>query len=69
MSKSQKYMVLKHLQNRGSITPWDALAFYKCFRLAPVIYRLREEGWHIDTVMSDKEPKYATYVMRSENNG
>ena len=67
--KSQKDMVLNHLQHKGSITPWDALAFYKCFRLAAVICELRKEGWDISTKLSEKEPRYAIYSLRGEVNG
>ena len=66
--ESQKDKVLKHLKNKGSITPWDALAYYKCFRLAPVIHQLRKEGWAISTAMSAKEPRYAIYTLRGDSN-
>lgn len=49
--KTQKEMVLEHLQNRGSITPLEALNIYGCFRLADVIYKLKKDGWHIRTEM------------------
>ena len=43
MRRTQKEMVLNHLQTEGNITPWEALKNYGCFRLAAVIFKLRRE--------------------------
>jgi hypothetical protein len=63
--QSQTETVLKHLNNRGSISPMEALVSYGITRLADNIYRLRNEGYNIGTVMSQDEAghKYARYHL------
>lgn len=41
--KSQKYIVLKHLIEFGSITSFEAFAEYGITRLSAVIYNLRND--------------------------
>lgn len=55
-------MVLKHLENHGSITPMDALEEYRCFRLAAVIFRLRKDGHNIITVEEQGRNKFGQRV-------
>lgn len=43
----QNEQVLEHLQKGLEISPLEALAKYKCFRLAARIYDLRDNGWPI----------------------
>ena len=47
--ETQKEMILLHLQVIGSITPMEALQDYGCFRLSHIIYKLRNEGFKIET--------------------
>jgi len=53
--------VLNHLQ-KSSITPLDALRKYGSFRLAALIYNLKQEGHNIITknvnVGTKKKPTY-----------
>ena len=46
-SASQEQLILKHLQEVGSITPMVALNKYGCFRLSARIFNLREKGYEI----------------------
>lgn len=61
--KSQRELVLEHLMRVGSITPMEALSEYGCFRLASVIWDLREAGYPIDTNYPDEGKRYAIYTM------
>ena len=62
---SQQTDVLKHLKSGCSITPWQTLNRYECFRLASVIHRLRDKGHKIETRIVG-EPRHAMYVMRAK---
>ena len=42
-----KEIILKHLQEHGSITSLEAIAIYKCTRLSQYILLLRKEGYAI----------------------
>lgn len=44
---TQKAMILKHLQQFGSITSWEAIEFYGVTRLSAIIHLLRREGHKI----------------------
>lgn len=46
-SASQEQLILKHLQEVGSITPMVALNKYGCFRLSARIFNLRAKGYDI----------------------
>lgn len=62
---SQKDLILKHLQEIGSITPLECLRKYGCFRLGARILELRREGFSIETVMIGEDGKrYAKYVFQ-----
>ena len=39
--------ILKHLQDHGSITSWEAIKLYGCTRLSHYIWCLRKEGYNI----------------------
>lgn len=47
--KSQKQLILQHLQTFGSIEPLTALRDYGCYRLGARIGELRNEGYNITT--------------------
>ena len=62
--KTQKEQIKKHLLSKKSITPLQALNKFGCFRLAAVIYRLKEEGLKIATEIEHKGKKqFARYVI------
>ena len=63
---TQNSQVLSHLQERGSITPLEALIVYRIFRLAARVYDLRVKGWNIETrIKRDRTGKtYAQYRLK-----
>lgn len=56
MNKTQK--IREHLVKHGNITTWDGISLYGETRLSDVIFRLRQKGWDIRTIMCDFEDKY-----------
>ena len=48
MNKTEK--VLEHLKNHGCITRLEAIELYGATRLSDIIYRLRNNGYNIDTI-------------------
>lgn len=47
MNQSEK--ILRHLQDIGSITPWEAIRQYGITRLGARIYDLKRQGHPIET--------------------
>lgn len=68
---TQTQTVLNHLKHRGSISPMEALVSYGIYRLSDNIYKLREAGFGIDTVVKKDEAghKYARYQYKYDNRG
>lgn len=60
---THKEACLDYLERYGSITPLEALTAFHCFRLAAVIFKLREDGYVIKTDINDGKDKYAIYSM------
>ncbi len=65
MGKSQKQQILEHLEAGIQISPIWALNFVGCFRLAPRICELKEEGHDIRNV-APKGTGYAIYALVKE---
>ena len=65
-SKTQKELCLEYLKKNGSITALEALGAFGCFRLAAIIYKLREDGYVITTDINDGKKKYAIYTLIKE---
>ena len=59
--RSQRERIFDHLAAGYSLTPQQALCKFGCFRLASVIYRLRNNGHFI--LNHTDNGKYATYKM------
>ena len=57
-----KERILKHLQDLGSITSWEAIKEYGCTRLSHYIYLLKKEGF---TIESENEPFVNRYGEKS----
>lgn len=63
--------VLKHLQEHGSITSMDAIELYGATRLSSIIFTLKHQGHHIETVMEGGIDRhghavnYGRYVYKS----
>lgn len=63
---SQRANIKKHLEERRSITPLEALQLYGCFRLAAVIFVLKEDyGMDIQTeiIRNGKHKRFAKYTL------
>lgn len=61
---TQTSLVLKHMQERGSITPLLALRKFGCMRLASRIDDLKRAGHHINSVMVRRGGKrFAAYSL------
>lgn len=62
---SQRANIKNHLEEGKSITPLEALQLYGCFRLAAVIFILKDEGMDIQTKMIKvgKNKRCAKYTL------
>lgn len=66
--ETQKRRVLVHLRNYGKITSNEAFTWYGITRLADVIFKLRKDGYEIETIDTEsvnrygEKCRYATYV-------
>ena len=61
--KSHKAGILKWLQTGRSITPFDALDKYGCFRLAAVIFELRHKDNYNISMKRVKPKNYGEYTL------
>ena len=63
-------MILRYMQDEGSITPWEAMKEFGCLRLGARIYDLRRRGVGIErTLVTDvnrygKRVQYARYTVQ-----
>ena len=63
----QATKILKHMTEKGSITPVEALQEYNCMRLAARIYDLRKLGSIIEAQMVHTgEVHIAQYSMKGK---
>ena len=60
---SHRIKILQALKAGRRLTPMDALNEFGCYRLAARVYQLREDGWNIDTDISEG---FATYRLVSK---
>lgn len=71
MYATQKDEILDHLMCDGSITSIEAIMDYGATRLADIIYKLRKDGWAIDSVDEtgvnryNRPVRYTRYVLRN----
>lgn len=59
---TQKERILKHLQDFGSITSWEAIKEYGCTRLSAYIYLLRKDGYIIENENITTKNRYGDAV-------
>ena len=59
---TQKERILKHLQDSGSITSWEAIKEYGCTRLSAYIYLLRKDGYIIENENVTTKNRYGDAV-------
>lgn len=65
---SQKEMILKHLEDFGSITTWEAYKDYGITRLSDRIFTLRKvyvitDEWEYGTNRYGKSIKWKKYIL------
>lgn len=67
MKKSQKAKILAYLQKGKTLTPYQALKMFNCFRLGGRINDLRNEGHKIATTMIKNKygNSFAKYKLES----
>jgi len=57
--------VYLHLKRHKHITSWEAINLYKATRLADIIYKLKNLGFKIETVMVEGENcRFARYFIK-----
>lgn len=57
--------VYLHLKRHKHITSWEAINLYKATRLADIIYKLKNLGFKIETVMVESENcRFARYFIK-----
>ena len=54
--------ILRHLQEYGSITSWEAIQEYGCTRLSQYIYLLRKDGYIINVQVEQSTNRYGEKV-------
>jgi len=69
---SQNSQVLRYMQEKGSITSWDAFKHLKCTRLSGRIKDLRDMGYPVVTTMAETRDRknkvvsrYAVYSLKT----
>lgn len=55
-------MILKYMQDEGSITPWEAMREFGCMRLGARIYDLRRRGLDITKETETSRNRYGKRV-------
>jgi hypothetical protein len=59
--------VYLHLKRHKHITSWEAINLYKATRLADIIYKLKQQGFKIETVMVEGENcRFARYFIKDK---
>ncbi len=65
-SKRQQDMCLEYLKEYGSITPLEALSAFNSLRLSSLIFRLRNDGYNIETKINENGKPFAVYTLIEE---
>lgn len=57
--------ILSHLDKMGSITTWEAIKLYRATRLSDVIFRLKQDGYIIESkkMKSKDGGTFAKYIL------
>lgn len=55
---TQQKMILKHLQEHGEISSFEAFEMFGCTRLSAQIYALKHKGYHIGKEMVSKKNRF-----------
>jgi hypothetical protein len=71
---TQKEMVLKHLQDCGSITSWEAIKEYGATRISAIVFNLKKDGcifdeeWVHTTNRYERPVSFKRYILRGVSN-
>ncbi|MDG1314839.1 MAG: helix-turn-helix domain-containing protein [Flavobacteriaceae bacterium] len=68
LSQQQQILIFLRNSNTG-ITSWDAIQNFRCTRLADIIFKLKEKGYGIETIMEQNNgsgKRYARYYLIKE---
>lgn len=63
---TQTEMVLRHLQDQGTLTAAEAVTEYGCYRLSGRIYDLKAQGYRIGKRMVTSKNRYGDPVSFAE---
>ena len=58
---TQEQKVLRHLQELGSITSWEAIMEYGITRLSAKIFNLRKQGYEIEKEYVTTKNRFGEY--------
>lgn len=63
---TQRQQILTHLQQKGSITSWEAITLFHATRLSGIIFALKKRGYPIvSTIESSGDKHYARYTLEN----
>lgn len=60
---TQTDMVLRYMQETGSITPWEAMREFGCMRLGARIYDLKRRGVAVRTELITEQNRFGKRVQ------
>lgn len=59
---TMKERILRHLEDYGKITSWEAIQEYGCTRISEYIRQLREDNYKIETIWTESKNRYGDKV-------
>ena len=71
---TQKDMVLRYLQDYGSITSWEAIKEFGATRISTIIFNLKKDGcvfdeeWVHTTNRYERPVSFKKYILREVHN-
>lgn len=63
---TQNEKVLQYMNDTGAVTPLDAYREFGIMRLAAVVFRLKEQGYPIETTIKAMKNRYGDKVRFAE---
>lgn len=61
-ANTQREMILRYMQDVGSITPHEALREFGCMRLGARIWDLRKRGYRVIRTMEARKNRYGKTI-------
>jgi hypothetical protein len=71
---TQKEMILRHLQDYGNITTWEAIKEYGVTRISAVVFNLKKDGCNFDeewvhtTNRYERPVSFKKYIFKGVSN-